>query len=63
VSSITWEDDDAIAGHGATACGRFARLQMPGIFSRMGLKRCTACCKVVGIPPGDGAPFNEGLDA
>ena len=44
---------------GTTACGRSGRFDMPGIFSRMGAPRCRQCCKKVGIPPGDGAPFNN----
>jgi len=63
VSSITWDDDDRIAGYGATACGRFARMFMPGFVSRMGLRRCSACCRAAGVPPGVGAPFNQGIDA
>ncbi|MFF9215588.1 hypothetical protein [Streptomyces viridosporus] len=32
---------------------------MPGIASRFGLRRCTACCRALGIPPGHGTPANE----
>jgi hypothetical protein len=32
---------------------------MPGIFSRMGAPRCKRCCKAVGIPAGNGAPYND----
>lgn len=60
VASITWEDPpDMIAGEGVTVCGRRGRLQMPGLFSRMGLPRCAACCRALGIPSGNGAPANS----
>jgi hypothetical protein len=61
VAAISFADDDRIWGHGATACGMFAELHMPGIFSRMGAPRCALCCAVVGLPAGNGAPFNAGL--
>jgi hypothetical protein len=63
VASITWADDDEIWGHGATACGEFAEMHMPGLFSRMSAPRCLLCCHAAGVPPGDGAPFNQGIDA
>jgi len=34
---------------------------MPGIFSRMGAPRCKACCRALGLPEGDGAPYNSNL--
>ena len=59
IASIEWEEpDEMIAGEGISVCGRQRRFFMPGIFSRMGLKRCAECCKLLGIPRGDGAPFN-----
>lgn len=59
VSSIAWDDGlEWISGTGTTVCGRRGRLSMPGLFSRMGLPRCAQCCAAVGIPPGEGAPFN-----
>lgn len=62
VAAITWDEpDEMICGYGQTVCGRNGFLRMPGIFSRMGLKRCPRCCKAMGIPQGDGAPFNEGI--
>lgn len=62
VASIEWEHpDEMIAGKGTTVCGLSRRLHMPGIFSRMGLKRCPACCLAMGIPEGEGAPYNDGL--
>lgn len=63
VASIIWDDDDEIVGSGVTACGEFARLHIPGLFSRMGQLRCRLCCLVAGVPPGYGAPFNDGYDA
>lgn len=41
------------------ACGLNRRWWMPGIFSRLGRRRCTACCRALGIPPGNGTPCNE----
>ncbi|MFE9935885.1 hypothetical protein [Streptomyces hirsutus] len=32
---------------------------MPGLFSRLGRRRCTPCCTALGIPPGYGTPANE----
>ena len=59
VASIEWEDPpDMIGGQGETVCGRKGRLFMPGIFSRMSLKRCPRCCRMLGLPQGNGAPFN-----
>jgi hypothetical protein len=62
VAVIEWEDDeDMIAGDGVVLCGRKGWLHMPGIFSRMDLKRCPKCCRLMGIPQGDGAPFNANI--
>jgi hypothetical protein len=61
VSSISWDDGEEIAGYGTTACARFERLSMPGLFGRMSAPRCRLCCLVAGVPTGDGAPFNAGL--
>jgi hypothetical protein len=61
VSTIEWDDpenDEMISGKGMTVCGRAGWLHMPGIFSRMGLVRCRICCARMGIPQGNGAPFN-----
>lgn len=63
VAAITYSDSDEVAGHGATACGQFAELHMPGTFSRLAEIRCPKCCLVAGVPEGEGAPFNEGIDA
>ena len=58
VSEIGWEGEDMIGGHGTTLCGRTGYLTMPGMFSRMGLPRCAHCCRLVGVPRGNGAPAN-----
>jgi hypothetical protein len=42
-----------------SACGLRRGWWMPGLFSRLGRRRCTACCQAVGIPPGHGTPANE----
>jgi hypothetical protein len=40
-------------------CGVQAVMAWPGIFSRLGRPRCAHCCRVLGIPPGNGTPGNE----
>ncbi len=40
-------------------CGVRRRWWMPGLFSRFGRRRCTACCLVLGIPAGKGTPAND----
>lgn len=45
-----------------TACNRKGVFSMPGLLSRMGAPRCPKCCAALGIPEGDGAPFNKGLE-
>lgn len=42
-----------------SACHIRRRWWMPGLFSRLGRRRCTACCHTLGIPPGYGTPANE----
>lgn len=59
VSEIEWEDGNMIGGFGIALCGRKGYLTMPGIGSRMGLPRCAHCCRLTGVPRGDGAPFNS----
>jgi hypothetical protein len=56
-----WEVDGLcpVGIEGITACGLSGRLGMPGLFSRMDAPRCKRCCKKVGIPYGNGAPFND----
>lgn len=48
---------------GRTVCGRRGKLIVPGFMSRLGLPRCTVCCKRLGVARGDGAPCNKGIDA
>jgi hypothetical protein len=62
VADIEWDDEDMISGHGTTLCGQTGRLRMPGIFSRLGLPRCAHCCRLAGVPRGDGAPANVGIE-
>jgi hypothetical protein len=59
-----WEpaDDEMIRGDGVTVCGKRGFLHMPGVLSRIGLPRCGACCRLTGVPGGDGAPWNQGRD-
>jgi hypothetical protein len=44
---------------GRSACGLRRGWQMPGFVSRMGRRRCAACCQALGIAPGFGTPANE----
>lgn len=44
--------------HGQAVCGRGGAFLMPDLFSRLGLPRCVDCCRRLGIPAGEGAPFN-----
>lgn len=62
VSEMQWEDEDMIRGTGTTLCGKSGDLVMPGPVSRLGLARCAHCCRLAGIPRGDGAPFNHGIE-
>jgi hypothetical protein len=50
------------SGFAAMACGRAGRAEMPGVLSRMHAPRCVRCCKIAGVPLGNGAPHNEGID-
>jgi hypothetical protein len=45
--------------NGKSLCGITGDFAMPGIFSRMVLRRCAHCCRIAGIPQGSGAPFNS----
>jgi hypothetical protein len=59
LAEAAWDDPpDMIAGDGLAVCERRGRFYMPGIFSRMDAQRCPACCRALGIPFGNGAPFN-----
>jgi len=44
---------------GRTACGMSGRLFVPGVGSRLGAPRCRSCCRALGIPWGEGAPYNQ----
>lgn len=62
VAAMQWEDaEDMVAGDGETLCGRKGWLHMPGIFSRMEQRRCSMCCKLMGIEGGEGNPYNQGI--
>ena len=41
------------------ACGLRRTWDMPGLFSRLGRRRCVPCCRALGIEPGFGTPANE----
>lgn len=41
------------------ACGLRRKWWMPGMFSRLGRRRCTPCSLALGIPAGRGTPVNE----
>jgi hypothetical protein len=43
---------------GETVCGLKGRFYMPGVCSRTGAPRCKRCCQALGIPAGNGAPYN-----
>lgn len=63
ISTIEWDDPEQwINGEGVSVCGRSGWYSMPGILSRMGLKRCDHCCDILGVPHGNGAPANAGAD-
>jgi hypothetical protein len=51
-------DDARLIGLRAV-CGLCRGWQMPGLFSRLGRRRCVPCCLALGIPPGHGTPANE----
>lgn len=51
--------DDALPIHARAACRLSRGWWMPGMFSRLGRRRCTPCCHTLGIPPGYGTPANQ----
>lgn len=60
IARMRWDDgEEKISGTGMTVCGHEGRYGMPGIFSRMSLKRCPRCCGALKLPQGKGAPFND----
>lgn len=40
-------------------CGLRRGWWMPGLFSRLGRRRCTPCCHALTIPTGYGTPANQ----
>ena len=54
------EPEDMINGPGVAVCGARGHFMVPGLLSRMGRPRCRHCCRLLGIPAGDGAPYNAG---
>lgn len=53
------DPDETYDPTGRTSCGKWGELSIPGLFSRMALPRCTACCDALGYPPGTGSPKNS----
>lgn len=49
-------------GEGRALCGATGHFSVPGVFSRMGLRRCAHCCDRLGIPRGDGNTLNGGIE-
>lgn len=47
------------SGEGITVCGKEGKVWMPGFLSRLSAPRCVACCRLLGIPKGSGAPYND----
>lgn len=52
----THSDADTTA---EAVCGLRCDWMAPGPFSRLGLPRCSRCCRALGIPRGSGCPANE----
>jgi len=53
-------EDGESAENVALTCGRrVGWVTLPGLFARMGLERCTVCCRKRGLPPGKGSPKND----
>lgn len=54
---------DSLATGGYTVgldCGRqAARVDIPGVLSRMSVPRCARCCTATGMPRGLGSPRND----
>lgn len=51
--------DDDWYGQGFTVCGLGGDLSIPGVFTRMGAKRCDRCCDRRHMPRGIGSPKND----
>lgn len=61
VARAEWREEVTNA-QGLATCGLEGDFGIPGIFSRMGCKRCASCCRELGIPQGDGVPGNCNFD-
>lgn len=59
LGEISNDADEDWYGEGKTACGRVGQWEIPGLFSRMGVKRCDRCCDRLGFPRGVGSPKND----
>jgi len=51
--------DDNLPIARRAACGMRRGWWLPGLYSRLGRRRCVPCCRALGIPPGYGTPANE----
>lgn len=58
VATIENDADEEWYADGTTVCGIAGRMHIPGLFSRMGTKRCSACCEQTGMPQGAQSPKN-----
>lgn len=61
-NDVTWErwwDEGPFPKPRTAVCGAYFPATLPGMFSRMGAPRCDACCAVLSITPGVGAPLND----
>jgi len=53
--------EEMCEGEGVTSCGIRGRFAIPGLFSRMGMPRCSRCCDALGWPRGNGSPKNDDM--
>lgn len=58
-AEVEYDTDLEVSGSGVSACGWKAHFAIPGMFSRMGLRRCSKCCDKLGYPRGVGSPKND----
>jgi hypothetical protein len=40
-------------------CGSRSEVMVPGVLRRMSTPRCKRCCKLTGLPEGNGSPKNS----
>lgn len=66
IDATTWDnwwEPDSVPGYQArqltAMCGTVIQADLPGMMSRMGLRRCARCCDRLRIPRGNGAPVND----